>query len=109
MSAKRPSRRYIGFRYEPAQATRKDVSAAIEGAWRVVEQGARAPPPRLLVCQRGVGIVVVPTPLAPAARAALARGGTGGAVKTVSEVSSGTIAAVKRKMRVGRTPKARGT
>ena len=107
MSAKRPSRRYIGFRYEPLHATRKEVNAALDGAWRAAAAEPSAAAPRLLVCQRGVGILVVPTARAAQARLALEWEAREGAVHMSPVVSSGTIAAIKRKMRVAKALRAR--
>jgi hypothetical protein len=51
----------------------------------------------LLVCEGGAGILVVPTPGAPAARERLAEAGPGG-VSFEPVVTSGTIATVKARM-----------
>ena len=108
MSVKRPSRRYIGFRYEPAAAARKSVGAAVE---RLIEAAPpRANPeskPRLLVCHEGAGILVVATAQAAAVRRAIdARAGSQEPLRMTSVVSSGTIATVKLRLKLSTRRKA---
>jgi RNase P/RNase MRP subunit POP5 len=107
VSAKRPSRRYIGFRFEPPRSSRKDVGDAIERAWRAAAPPPGVPAPRLLVCEGGLGILMVATPQSALARKALASASSGAGIRLASVVSSGTIAAVKRRMLPGqRGPRA---
>lgn len=91
MSVKRPPRRYIGIRYEPQAATRREVTRALESLWR------GGPAPRLLVCEEGSAIVLVAR--GEEARARKLLEGAGGAVRLEPIVTSGTIAAVKKRLR----------
>lgn len=96
MSAKRPARRYLGLTYEPAGATRKEVTRAIEEGWARVGAPRGTQAPRLLVCEAGKAIVAVPRELAPLARrAAEAAPPAAGGVRVAPVVTSGTVAAVK--------------
>ena len=96
MSVKRPPRRYLGLRVSPPGASRREVSAAVEAAWK--RSGAAGAPPRLLVCQGGAAIILVARGQERDARAAVA--GTGGPVSLEAVVTSGTIAAVKERLGV---------
>jgi len=102
MSVKRPSRRYIGFRYDPPATSRKAVGAAVERL--AGPEPARGNPdsrPRLLVCHEGAGILVVATPKAAEVRKAMAaRAGSGEPLSMTSVVTSGTIATVKLRLKL---------
>jgi len=100
LSKRRPSRRYIGFRIAPSGASRREVQAALDAAWRHDSRPPAEVAPRLLVCEAGVGIAVVPTPQASAARRAIAAGSPRAAVRLTPEVTSGTIITVKERMGV---------
>jgi RNase P/RNase MRP subunit POP5 len=102
VSVKRPPRRYVGLRYAPESAGRREVAAAVEAAWRGTGDGGNAP--RLLVCEGGAAIVVVGRGEEAAARAALAAAGKPGAIALTPVVTSGTIATVKERLRV-KTPR----
>jgi len=102
VSVKRPPRRYLGLRYVPDSATRREVAAAIEAAWKGKAEGGSAP--RLLVCQAGAAIVVVGRGQEAAARAALAAAVKPGALSLTPVVTSGTIATVKERLRL-KTPR----
>lgn len=98
MSVKRPGRRYIGFRYRPGSASRKDVGRAIEAAWADGAPEGAPERPRLLVCDGGSAILVIPTPGARAMRAALGRDRPAGGLKMEPVVTSGTITTVKQRL-----------
>jgi hypothetical protein len=76
------------------------VQSALDAAWRAAQPSQAPPAPRLLVCESGVGIAVVLTPHALAARRAIASGAPGAEVRLTPEVTSGTIITVKQRMRV---------
>jgi len=107
VSVKRPPKRYLGLRFAPASASRREVSAAVEAAWRREKGRAGRAAPRLLVCEDGVGIVVVARGEERAAREALEVPAGVGAVALVPVVTSGTIAAVRERMAAPRAEGAR--
>lgn len=102
MSVRRPGRRYVGFRFDPPSAARRDVSRAIEAAWNAIASGeplARDGRPRLLVCEQGAGILVVPSAASATMRAALAKpSGSNAGIVLRPVVTSGTIATVKERL-----------
>jgi RNase P/RNase MRP subunit POP5 len=102
VSVKRPPRRYLGLRYAPETASRREVGAAIEAAWKGNGDGGIAP--RLLVCQAGAAIIVVGRGQEAAARGALATAAKPGAPSLTPVVTSGTIATVKERLAV-KTPR----
>jgi RNase P/RNase MRP subunit POP5 len=97
MSVKRPPRRYIGLRFEPASASRKEVGQAIEACFASARKGDGPAAPRLLVCEAGAAIVLVPRGEEAGARRALAKQ-SGGALRLTPVVTSGTISSVKLRL-----------
>lgn len=99
MSVRRPTRRYIGFRYQPGSASRRKVARAIEHVWDAGPGDGSKSAPRLLVCEQGSGILVIATAGGDAMRAALSRSSGGGAgIVMEPVVTSGTIITVKERM-----------
>ena len=85
------------------------MGAALEAAWRRENPGGPAAAPRLLVCEKGAGILVCPREFASAARAALSKHGGSQAVRLAPIVTSGTIATVKQRLHLApKNPRARG-
>ena len=100
MSVKRPPKRYVGLRFTPEAATRREVASAVEAAWKA--GASPGPAPRLLVCESGAAIVVVPRGDERAARAAFGAAPAGARVALTPVVTSGTIASVKARLHLPR-------
>lgn len=102
---KRPPKRYIGFLFEPGRATRREVQAALDAAWRRAAP-AQPSPMRLVLCESGTGVLVVPRGRERDARDSLAAPAAGGAgVRITPVVTSGTIAAVKVRLKAVARPR----
>lgn len=98
MSVKRPPRRYLGLRFTPPAASRREVGAAIEALWKA--RSEKGTVPRLLVCQTGVAVVVVPRGEERQARAAFGAAAPNARFRFTPVVTSGTIATVKERLAV---------